>query len=75
MEGPRDAPTGGMALQKSAFAWSDLSLARRERKEGNYTGGFTENVVAGGKVNYMKNDDWASVTHGTRHLLPKNRKI
>ena len=64
-----------MALRKSAFAWSDLSLARRERKEGNYTGVFTKNVVAGGKVNYMKNDDWATVTHGTRHFLPENQKI
>ena len=67
--------TGGMALRKSAFAWSDLSLARRERKEGNYTGDFTETVVAGVKVNYISKEGRSSIALGTAHLVSENQKI
>ena len=64
-----------MALQESAFAWSDLSLARRESEEGNYTGDFTETVVAGVKVNYILKGGRSSIALGTAHLVSENQKI
>ena len=67
--------TGGMASRKSAFAWSDLSLARRERKEGNYTGDFTETAVAGVKVIYIPKEGRSSIALGTAHLVSENQKI